>query len=177
MRRAAILFLILPLCINVNGQVIFQTPLSPRVTGYDIRGSLNTKKHTVSGEMTAWWVNTSSAPVPDAMLHMYLNAFNSTKTTFTGEGGWSAAGDEGWGWVKISSITDGKGNDLSGNMKYISPDDGNIYDKTVLQLLLAKPVEPGDTLRLNIDFESKLPSPISRTGFVEDYYFVAQWFP
>ena len=80
MRRVAILFLILPLCINVNGQVIFQTPLSPRVTGYDISGSLNTKKHTVSGEMVAWWVNTSSAPVPDAMLHMYLNAFSSNKS-------------------------------------------------------------------------------------------------
>src|SRR5512133_3630994 len=106
MRRAAIMFLMLLLCIYVNGQVIFQTPLSPRVTGYDIRGSLNTKEHTVSGEMTAWWVNTSSAAVPDAMLHMYLNAFSSTKSSFTSEGGWTAAGDEGWGWVKIRSITD-----------------------------------------------------------------------
>ena len=112
------------------------------------------------------------------MLHMYLNAFSSTKTSFTGEGRWSAAGDEGWGWVKIRSITDGKGNDLSGQMKYISPDDGNIYDKTVLQVLLAKPVEPGDTLTLNIEFESKLPSPdMSGQALSDDYYFVAQWFP
>jgi len=177
MKRISILILTLSLSVFTNGQVIFQTPLSPRVTGYDIIGSLDTKDHTVSGKMLAWWVNTSAAPVPDALLHMYLNAFSSTKTSFAGEGRWTAAGDEGWGWVKISSLTDGEGNDLSGQMKYISPDDGNIYDKTVLQVLLAKPVEPGDTLRLNIEFESKLPSPIVRTGFADDYYFVAQWFP
>ena len=29
----------------------------------------------------------------------------------------------------------------------------------------------------NIDFETKLPSKIRRTGYSDDYYFVAQWFP
>ncbi len=105
----------LPLYVFTNGQVVFQTPLSPRVTGYDIIGSLNTEDHTVSGKMLAWWVNTSAAPVPDALLHMYLNAFSSTKTSFAGEGRWTAAGDEGWGWMKIRSITDVEGNDLFGS--------------------------------------------------------------
>ena len=177
MKRLSTLILILNASLQISGQAIFQTPLSPRITGYDITGSLNTKEHKVSGKMLAWWVNTSSTPVPDAMLHMYLNAFSSSKTSFAGGGRWTAAGDDGWGWVKITTITDGAGNNLAGNMKFISPDDGNVYDKTVLQVLLATPVEPGDTLRLNIDFESKLPSPIVRTGFAEDYYFVAQWFP
>ncbi|HUW91750.1 MAG TPA: M1 family metallopeptidase [Bacteroidales bacterium] len=177
MKRVSVLLLILTLFLTVKGQVIFDRPLSPRVTGYDIRGSLNTSGHTVSGEMMAWWVNTSSVAVPDAMLHMYLNAFSSTKTSFAGSGHWSAAGDEGWGWIKIRSITDSNGSDLSSLMKFISPDDGNIYDKTVLQIMLLQPVAPGDTLRLNISFESKLPSPIVRTGFAGDFYFVAQWFP
>ncbi|MBE0667562.1 MAG: hypothetical protein IH593_07780, partial [Bacteroidales bacterium] len=163
MKRAYLLLLIFLLFLTANGQVIFDRPLSQRVTGYDIKGSLNTTDHTVTGEMLAWWVNTSSSPVPDAMLHMYLNAFSSTKTSFAGGGRWTAAGDEGWGWVKISAITDGSGSDLSQKMKFVTPDDSNNYDRSVLHITLPQPVAPGDTLRLNISFESKLPSPIVRT--------------
>ena len=177
MKRAYLLLLIFPLFLTATGQVIFDRPLSQRVTGYDIKGSLNTSDHLVTGEMLAWWVNTSSSPVPDAMLHMYLNAFRSTKTSFAGGGRWAADSDEGWGWVKIRAITDGSGSDLSQMMEFVSPDDSNSYDRSVLHITLPQPVAPGDTLRLNISFESKLPSPIVRTGFAGDYYFVAQWFP
>ncbi len=176
MRRYFILVL-LYLPFVSYGQVILDKPLSDRVTGYDITAVLDPEKHTVRGEMTAWWVNKSTMPVGDAMLHMYLNAFSSNKSSFTSDGGWSAAGNEGWGYVKIKSITDHAANDLSGAMRFVSPDDGNIYDRTVLQITLPEPVMPGDTLRLNMRFESKLPSPINRTGFNNDYHFIAQWFP
>ena len=59
----------------------------------------------------------------------------------------------------------------------MSPDDGNIHDRTVLQIILPEPVQPGDTLRLTYEFDSKLPSPIVRTGYKDDFYFAAQWFP
>jgi hypothetical protein len=173
-------YLIIVMCampLFLNGQVIFDRPLSDRTTGYDIYAVLNPAKHMVSGEMTAWWVNRSAMPVGDAMMHMYLNAFSSDKSTFASDGRWSAAGDEGWGWVKIKSATDDQGHDLMDEMHYVSPDDGNIYDRTVLRINLPQPVAPGDTLKLKISFESKLPSPIARTGYNKDFYFVAQWFP
>lgn len=172
------LFLLL-LCLPAMmvGQTIFDRPLSDRITGYDISSTLDPAKHTVSGDMTAWWINKSDKPVNDAMLHMYLNAFSSNKSSFASDGQWSPAGDEGWGYVKIKSIADGSANDLKKTMRFVSPDDGNIYDRTVLQLTLPEPVMPGDTLKLRIAFESKLPSPIIRTGYNEDFYFVGQWFP
>jgi hypothetical protein len=159
------------------GQVIFDVPMSQRNTGYDITAELDPANHTVIGDMTAWWVNRSSMPVGDAMLHLYLNAFSSNKSTFSSSGRWSPAGDEGWGYVTIRSLTDDLGNDLSGLMSYIAPDDGNVNDKTVLRVALPQPVMPGDTLYLKVLFESKLPSPIERTGYNKDFYFVAQWFP
>ena len=161
----------------LSGQQIFDVPLSDRITGYDINAVLDPVTHTVSGEMTAWWTNKSDKPVNDAMLHMYLNAFSSNKSSFASDGHWSPAGDEGWGYVKIKSIADGSANDLKESMRFVSPDDGNIYDRTVLQLTLPGPVMPGDTLKLRIAFESKLPSPIDRTGYNKDYYFAGQWFP
>jgi len=176
MKSYFILFLLcLPLA--MSGQIILDRPLSDRVTGYDISAVLNPEKHTINGEMTALWVNKSSKPVGDAMLHMYLNAFSSNKSTFASDRGWSPAGDDGWGYVKIRSIEDDSANDLSGAMRFVSPDDGNIYDRTVLQITLPGPVMPGDTLRLHMIFESKLPSPIVRTGYSDDFHFVGQWFP
>ena len=161
----------------VSGQIIVDRPLSPRLTGYDINVTLDPERHIVSGQMNAWWVNHSSMPVGEAMMHMYLNAFSSNKSTFTARGRWSAAGEDGWGWVKINSIIDGKGNDLIDSIGFVSPDDGNEYDKTVLRIALPAPVASGDTLFLAIDFTSKLPSPIQRTGYEDDFHFVAQWFP
>lgn len=161
----------------VSGQAIFDKPLSERITGYDINATLNPATHIVSAGMKAWWVNKSDKPVSQAMLHMYLNAFSSNKSTFNAEGDWAPAEDDGWGWVRIINISDASGNDLADSMKFVAPDDGNTFDRTVLQINLPAPVAPGDTLKLDLSFDSKLPSPIMRTGFAGDYYFVAQWFP
>jgi len=161
----------------LSGQVIFDKPLSERITGYDINATLDPVTHIVTASMKAWWVNKSEKPVSQAMMHMYLNAFSSNNSTFSVEGDWAPKGDDGWGWVKITAISDNFGNDLSNSMKFVAPDDGNTSDRTVLQLSLPEPVSPGDTLKLELSFKSKLPSPIERTGFAGDYYFVAQWFP
>ncbi len=162
---------------TAGGQIIVDRPLSARLTGYDINVTLDAAKHTVAGQMTAWWVNNSASPVSEAMMHIYLNAFSSNQSTFASGGRWSAAGEDGWGWVKISSMKDGNGNDLIGSQKYVSPDDGNENDRTVLRIDLPEPVAPGDTLVLDVEFTSKLPSPTVRTGYDGDFHFVAQWFP
>jgi hypothetical protein len=161
----------------LQGQAIFDIPLSERTTGYDIAAVLDPDSKTVTGEMTAWWVNRSAMPVDHAMLHLYLNAFSSNKSSFAASGRWSPAGDEGYGYVRISRLMDASGNDLTRSMHFVAPDDGNINDRTVLQIDLTAPINPGDTLKLNMLFESKLPSPIVRTGYNKDYFWVAQWFP
>jgi hypothetical protein len=172
---------VLAVCLTIPmalvGQVVVDKPLSERLTGYDIDAVFDPETHTVRGDMNAWWVNSSAQPVSDVMMHMYLNAFSSNKSSFARSGRWSPAGDEGWGWVKIHSLSDSDGDDLSGSMSFISPDDGNSDDRTVLHVLLPEPVQPADTLHLKMVFESKLPSPIVRTGYDDDFHFVAQWFP
>ena len=82
-----------------------------------------------------------------------------------------------FGWIEIKSMTDKKGNDLKAGMKFISPDDNNPDDMTVLDVSLAEAAKPGDTAFIKVSFVSKLPSTIRRTGFNDDYFFVAQWFP
>ena len=163
---------------SLHSQIVNKYPLSQRLTGYKIEASLDTGSKIVYGKMDAFWVNTSSDTVADVQLHLYLNAFSSEKTTFAKESnGPYFPGDMDYGWIDIVSMSNSEGNDLIPLMEYISPDDGNIFDRTVLKISLPEPAQPGDTVFLNISFESKLPLLSHRTGYTDDYYFVAQWFP
>jgi len=128
--------------------------------------------------MQAFWVNKSNDVVPDIQLHMYMNAFRSNKSTVRSESVFlqtTRMSDNGW--INIKSFTDKYGTDLMPAMQYISPDDGNINDSTVLRILLPKAALPGDTVFINVKFETKLPGKIRRTGYSDDFYFVGQWFP
>jgi len=159
-------------------QIINPKPLSQRITNYKLEVELDPVAKTVSGTMDAFWVNPSSDVVPDIQLHMYLNAFSSNKSTFYKESDGSPGTEEiDYGWVKIKSMTDRKGNDLKSIMKYISPDDNNPDDMTVLDVPLPEAAKPGDTVFIKVSFVSKLPTLTHRTGFKDDFFFVGQWFP
>jgi hypothetical protein len=179
MRRYYVIALFLFLSHNASfPQVINKVPLSPRQTAYSIDARLDTESKTVTGSMQAFWVNMSKDTVPDIRLHLYMNAFRNSLSTFNQEApGSEKFKDSENGGIDIKSFTDNSGNDLSQYMKFVSPDDGNTNDKTVLKVDLPEPAMPGDTVFINIDFETKLPSVIRRTGYSGDFYFVAQWFP
>jgi hypothetical protein len=179
MRRFSIIFIFLYLFIlPLHAQIINKVPLSERTTGYKMDVKLDTDAKTVTGNMEAFWINRSSDTVPDIRMHLYMNAFRSNKTTFYKESGGSPGEKEmDLGWIEIMSMRDKNNIDLIPRLEYISPDDGNREDKTVARVILPEPAKPGDTIFVRIDFETKLPSKIRRTGYSNDYYFVAQWFP
>ncbi len=179
MKRLALVLLgFLSVNLVLQSQVILKEPLSIRQTGYTINAILDPVSKTVNGEMEAFWVNKSRDIVTDVQLHLYLNAFRSSKTTFYRESGGSPGSkDSDPGLIDIKSITGSNEKDLLPFITYISPDDANPDDMTVMRIILPEAALPGDTVFLNINFSSKLPSKIIRTGFADDYYFVAQWFP
>ena len=179
MKKTAIIILLLFSGFEyVNSQIVNPKPLSERITGYKIDCELDAKAKTVTGTMEAYWVNPSKDIVPDIQLHMYLNAFRSNKSTFFKDyGKINLHKKEDFGWINILSIYDKNGNDLKPVMKYISPDDGNPDDMTVLDISLLQPAKPGDTVVIKVSFVSKLPVIVARTGYNSDYFFVGQWFP
>jgi hypothetical protein len=160
------------------GQIVLKEPLSSRQTYYKIDAKLNTVTKMVEGEMKTYWVNKSSDVVPDVHMHLYLNAFRNSESTFNKEAGQAPdKKKENKGWIDIKKISDRNGDDLIPSMKFISPDDGNPDDSTVVSIIMPKACQPGDTVFLNITFESKLPQRIIRTGYKDDFYFAGQWFP
>ena len=162
--------------------VLFPEPLSPRIANYDINVRLDTEKRLLHGNQTLRWVNKTSDTINEMQFHMYQNAFRNSKSTFMQESGGVSRGNridkEGWGFIEINSLKLPSGEELLKSMKYIQPDDGNEHDKTVLSVELTRPLSPGETLELNVEFTAKLPSPpFARTGAKEEYFFVGQWFP
>ena len=164
--------------------VSFSAKLSPGITTYKIKAALDSEAKTVTGEMTLTWKNPSDKPVSTLQFHLYLNAFKNSESTFVKESGGQLRGvkidgDElkSWGSIDILKMENEQGVDLTENMRFIHPDDDNINDRTVIEVTLGEPVPPGETIALNIEFVSKLPRIFARTGFSNNYFLVAQWFP
>ena len=128
-------------------QIVNEEPLSGRETCYKINATLDPDSKTVIGEMEAYWVNKSSDIVPDIQLHLYMNAFKNNKSTYS-QGRIPSSYDKksDFGWIELKSFEDGKGNNLLGRFTYISPDDNNPDDQTVIKMIPEKPAKPGDTV-------------------------------
>jgi hypothetical protein len=90
--------------------------------------------------------------------------------------GFTAPREDPWGSVDVKKITIGPA-DLTAQQRFLAPDDGNTADRTVMALPLPMPVGPNEAIEVNIEWTAKLPRPFARTGYVGNYYFIAQWFP
>jgi len=187
-----------------NPPVLFEKPLSPRIANYNIDVKLNTETRDLDGHEVLIWYNKSTRPARELQFHLYLNGFRNTKATFMKESGGTHRGNKidkkGWGKIDVTAfrlqysrdvgdaaalLQDAaavtkfeNALDLTAQMEFIQPDDGNEFDKTVFRVPLPRPVAPGDFVAVNMDFLARLPSPpFARTGAKKEYFFVGQWFP
>ena len=83
---------------------------------------------------------------------------------------------EGWGWQRVTSLKV-RGEELVGQLEFVSPDDGREEDRTVFRVPLGSPVEPGTSVEIELEWSSQLPRVRRRTGYKDRFLFVAQWFP
>ena len=156
-------------------------PLNLRIANYAMNVTLNPETKTVSGSEILTWENTSSDFVRNIYLHLYMNAFSSKKSTFMKESGGHLRGHEfdskKMGHIRIKSIKFKNNADLTDSLSYVSPDDGNPFDKTVAKIRLPATIPPGGRVKLLISFETKLPRVFARAGYYKNFFMVAQWFP
>jgi hypothetical protein len=159
-------------------------PLSQRVVAYTIDARLDTGKKTLDATETLEYKNLTGQPLDTFPFHLYLNAFRP-QSTFSYEnhanGGIRAVEQsyppEKIGGIEIKSISaDGFG-DLAPAMRFTAPDDGNTLDHTVMQVKLARPIAPNETVRFHIVFHDKFPISIARNGWKRDFIMGGQWFP
>ncbi len=172
---------------NVDRYAPVPGALSARNANYSIDVALNPRTHTLSGRAVMTWRNLSSINTSELRFHLYYNAWKNTRSSWMrenqlagGSGGNNVRADD-WGWIEVSAIRllpgDAPPVDLTSGRRYISPDDGNPDDQTVLSVPVPAAIRPGETVSVELVWESRIPRTFARTGVLGNYFFIAQWFP
>ncbi len=159
-------------------------PAGPPVQ-YEIWVELDETDKMLNGKEAISWTNTTGEPVSDMLFHLYWNAFKNELSTFFQEvkeetlfarGNLPRDGD--WGWIEVTEIRLEDGPDLSSSMEYVTRDRPvRPEDQTVMRIEFPDPILPGEEVRLRLEFRSKIPRTVARSGYYRDSYFIAQWFP
>jgi hypothetical protein len=151
------------------------------VVSYKMKATLDPTLHTVHGEGTIQWRNTSSRPVNELWFHLYLNAFKNQRSVFMREPVGGFRGNilpKEWGTIDIRSlrleVDRNTTVDVWKDAETKRPHDD---DETDVRVPLPKPVLPGYEITLEAVWDDKLPSVVERTGFDGTFHMVAQWFP
>jgi hypothetical protein len=163
---------------------------SPRNASYTIDARLDAGTRSIAGTQTISWRNITSRPATELQFHLYWNAWKNTRSTFfrelaeRGPVSLSAADASA---IDVTSIrlVDGEAGigdpspdaDLTGQQRFIAPDDGNGDDQTVMAVPLPSPVPPGGGVNIEVKWTARVPGPFARTDMIDDTYFIAQWFP
>jgi len=159
-------------------------PMSERVVHYVIDARYDATTHTVNANEILTYHNLTGQALDHFPFHLYQNAFEPNATWVREakiEGSRDTAYDK-WDEKEYGSETINKievvgQGDLTSQMHYIQPDDGNKDDKTVIDLPVAKPIPPGAYVQFKIVFQTKFPETQARSGWKRDFVLGGQWFP
>jgi hypothetical protein len=146
------------------------------VVDYTLKASLDPDKHTVHGEGTITWRNTSSVPATELWIHLYLNAFKNQSSVFMREpiGGFRGTTVPAeWGTIDVRRFVLA-GDDLWPKAELTRKGD---TDETDVRVPLSKPIAPGETVTIDTTWDDTLPTIVERTGHDGSFHMVAQWFP
>lgn len=163
-------------------------------TDYVIEARVDVPEHKLDGTAQITWRNESGDTVRDLYFHLYHNAFSNNRSTHLSEDSRrarTAPKRDEWGWQQIRSISV-DGQDLLPSLAYGAPDpeepNGTFLpegedrkylteDRTVFKVDLKKPVSSGETIVIELEWESRIPRVRRRTGHREDFFLMAHWFP
>jgi hypothetical protein len=160
------------------------SPMSQRVVHYEIDAKYDAGKHTIDANEVLTYHNLTGQPLDHFPFHLYQNAFQPT-ATWVREAKVLGSRDvsyEKWedklnGSEEIKSFEVVGQGDLTSQLQFIQPDDGNKDDKTVVEVHLPKAVEPGAYVQFKIAFHDQMPETQARSGWKRDFVLGGQWFP
>jgi hypothetical protein len=159
-------------------------PMSERIVHYEIDAKYDAVKHVVDATEVLTYHNVTGQALDHFPFHLYQNAFQQ-KATWVREAKRDGSRDthyEKWedkdyGSEEIKSLEVVGQGDLTAQLHYIAPDDGNKDDKTVIELRVPKPIAPGEYVQFKIAFQTQFPETQARSGYKRDFVLGGQWFP
>ncbi len=125
---------------------------------YHIDVSLDIDANLLRAEEKLLYVNNSPDSLSVLFFYLYINKYRRHSLMFPDQ-------TEDRGWLEIIDIVE---NDTIKNVFSI--------DHTLMKVELAKPVFPGDSVKLTFSFHVKLPPAAGRYGYQGLHYDVGNWY-
>lgn len=148
---------------------------------YAIQVRWHENKQQLIGSQQITWHHPGTVALDAVYLHLYPNAFASSRTTFMRESDGQLRNDKfddgTYGHISLGRLIDEQGRDLLPRLSFIQPDDGNPHDHTLAKIRLAEPLHPGEHLTLELSFTVQMPSLFARMGVHERFVMAGQWYP
>ncbi len=138
---------------------------------YKINIELDTAQHKIYGSELLKYFNNSPDTLPELWLHLYPNAYRDRNSVWAKEEekmknfSFSLARVKDRGYISIESLlvdTAALGYEIN---------------DTKMRVLLNRPLQPGDSTILKINFIIKIPKIFSRLGHKDTHYEIVQWYP
>ena len=139
-------------------------PMSQRVVHYEIDAKYDAAKHTVDATEVLTYHNLTGQALDHFPFHLYQNAFQP-KATFVRDAklmgsrdtGYDKWEDKYYGSENIKSLEVVGQGDLTSQLQFIAPDDGNKDDKTVVDLSCRSRSRPAHTSSSRSPFRPSCP--------------------
>ncbi|AMW05415.1 M1 family metallopeptidase [Gemmatimonas phototrophica] len=142
---------------------------------YTIFARLNEDKGLVEGSGVLHYVNASPDTLRELWLHQHLNAFRpgsrwSARDSAQGVNSYQAVGEPDGGFERFTAAP-------RIGRSVLTPEYPLAPDSTVVRLALPRPLRPGDSLDLTLQWEARPSTLPRRQGRRGRHYDFAQWFP
>lgn len=145
------------------------------IASYSIKASWDDQKKQIQGTERVTYLNSSRDSLSELWMHLYMNGFRDTSTTWMREalaGGGREAGQSidlnKLGYIDITSFRVANGPALSASSE---------ITETLMRVPLQQPLQPQQSIELDIAFTVQMPKTIARTGYEGEYVFAGQWYP
>ncbi|CAM2007467.1 M1 family metallopeptidase [Acanthopleuribacter pedis] len=141
-------------------------------TDYQIEVSLDAEGRRLIGTQTLVYQNQSGDILDRLPFHLYLNAFRDDQSVMAKSlRTQSNAAPHTGGSMTLERFT------IDGTPVLDQVHYPHEPDQTVAVFPLAQPLFPGESVTVRCDFTAQLPEDGLRSLAVDDFFFVAQWFP
>lgn len=155
------------------------TASAEQIASYTLSAELDPVRHQVKATGQIHFTNGSAKPVAELWFHLYPNAFAGPDTRFWTTGSGARRSRRAWttrGQLEVQRlVAQGTESNLWQHADLSTP--GYPDDSTDCRVPLTEPVQPGQTLVLEIAFTTQLPALVERMGWVETFHAVTQWYP
>jgi hypothetical protein len=157
-------------------------PAAAKVLDWDIRARLDETDHRVQGTARLRWRNTSRVAVSRMPFHLYMNGFRAEDTAWMQDSrgehrGYQARERGAWGYIDVTQVAR-VGAEVPGvEASRTSLRWAESRDPSLMEVELDRPVAPGETIELEVAFDTLLPEVFARTGHAGRFHMVGQWYP